>query len=151
MSEHSTLANLQMSTNVTTNVDMPNSTDLTQAVQYLLNTVQTLQHRVTTHDDLLAELTALRSENSTLKAEIANLKAQLNAASGESVAKATFSVPVSSVPTSVVEQAPTTVRPTYSAVAARNTSKPASKKRKLAAGRTFQPVDPTAPRGFDQT
>jgi hypothetical protein len=132
------------------NVNITNASDMQQALQYLLHNFQTLQQRVSTHDDLFAELTALRSENSTLKAEIANLKAQLNAASGEFVAKATsLSVPVSSVPAPVVEQAPTAVCPTYSAVAARKTSKPASKKRKLAASHPFQPVDPSAPRGFE--
>ncbi|KAG1279027.1 hypothetical protein G6F66_011954 [Rhizopus arrhizus] len=150
MSEHSTLANLQMSTNVATDVDMSNQTDLTQAVQYLLNTVQTLQHRVTTHDDILAELNALRSENTSLKAEIANLKAQLTSPSDNLVIAPASSVPSLSVAVpSAREQVPTAMVPTYSAIAARNASKPASKKRKLAASRAFQPVDPSAPRGFE--
>ncbi|KAG0815375.1 hypothetical protein G6F19_013017 [Rhizopus arrhizus] len=150
MSEHSTLANLQMSTNVATNVDMSNPTDLTQAVQYLLNTVQTLQTRVTSHDDILAELNALRSENTSLKAEIANLKAQLTSPSDNLVIAPVSSVPSLSVAVpSAREQVPTAMVPTYSAIAARNTSKPASKKRKLAASRAFQPVDPSAPRGFE--
>ncbi|KAG0866451.1 hypothetical protein G6F15_012664 [Rhizopus arrhizus] len=150
MSEHSTLANLQMSTNVATNVDMSNPTDLSQAVQYLLNTVQTLQTRVTSHDDILAELNALRSENTSLKAEIANLKAQLTSPSDNLVNAPASSVPSLSVAVpSTREQVPTAMVPTYSAIAARNTSKPASKKRKLAASRAFQPVDPSAPRGFE--
>ncbi|KAG1017215.1 hypothetical protein G6F26_011912 [Rhizopus arrhizus] len=150
MSEHSTLANLQMSTNVATNVDMSNPTDLSQAVQYLLNTVQTLQTRVTSHDDILAELHALRSENTSLKAEIANLKAQLTSPSDNLVIAPVSSVPSLSVAVpSAREQVPTAMVPTYSAIAARNTSKPASKKRKLAASRAFQPVDPSAPRGFE--
>ncbi|KAG0753296.1 hypothetical protein G6F17_013041 [Rhizopus arrhizus] len=150
MSEHSTLANLQMSTNVATNVDMSNPTDLTQAVQYLLNTVQTLQTRVTSHDDILAELNALRSENTSLKAEIANLKAQLTSPSDNLVIAPASSVPSLSVAVpSAREQVPTAMVPTYSAIAARNASKPASKKRKLAASRAFQPVDPSAPRGFE--
>ncbi|KAG0804136.1 hypothetical protein G6F20_012936 [Rhizopus arrhizus] len=150
MSEHSTLANLQMSTNVATNVDMSNPTDLSQAVQYLLNTVQTLQTRVTSHDDILAELNALRSENTSLKAEIANLKAQLTSPSDNLVIAPVSSVPSLSVAVpSAREQVPTAMVPTYSAIAARNTSKPASKKRKLAASRAFQPVDPSAPRGFE--
>jgi len=150
MSEHSTLANLQMSTNVATNVDMSNPTDLSQAVQYLLNTVQTLQTRVTSHDDILAELNALRSENTSLKAEIANLKAQLTSPSDNLVIAPASSVPSLSVAVpSVREQVPTAMVPTYSAIAARNTSKPASKKRKLAASRAFQPVDPSTPRGFE--
>ncbi|KAG0803669.1 hypothetical protein G6F57_013571 [Rhizopus arrhizus] len=139
-----------MSTNVATNVDMSNPTDLTQAVQYLLNTVQTLQTRVTSHDDILAELNALRSENISLKAEIANLKAQLTSPSDNLVIVPASSVPSLSVAVpSVREQVPTVMVPTYSAIAARNASKPASKKRKLAASRAFQPVDPSAPRGFE--
>ena len=139
-----------MSTNVATNVDMSNPTDLSQAVQYLLNTVQTLQTRVTSHDDILAELNALRSENTSLKAEIANLKAQLTSPSDNLVNAPASSVPSLSVAVpSAREQVPTAMVPTYSAIAARNTSKPASKKRKLAASRAFQPVDPSAPRGFE--
>ncbi|KAG0777293.1 hypothetical protein G6F21_013393 [Rhizopus arrhizus] len=38
--------------------------------------------------------------------------------------------------------------PTYSAVAARPAARSPNKKRKLAASRAFQPVDPDAPRGF---
>jgi hypothetical protein len=129
---------------------MSNPTDLTQAVQYLLNTVQALQNRVTSHDDILAELHALRSENTSLKAEIANLKAQLTSPSDNLATAPVSSVPSLSVAVpSVREQVPTAMVPTYSAIAARNASKPASKKRKLAASRPFQPVDPSAPRGFE--
>ncbi len=59
------------------NVDIPKLTDSEQKFQYLLNIVQDLQERVTSHDDVIAELTALRNENATLKAEITNLRAQL--------------------------------------------------------------------------
>ncbi|KAG0733397.1 hypothetical protein G6F23_013387 [Rhizopus arrhizus] len=38
--------------------------------------------------------------------------------------------------------------PTYSAVAARPAARSPNKKRKLAASRAFQPIDPDAPRGF---
>ena len=105
---------------------------------------------MTSHDDILAELNALRSENTSLKAEIANLKAQLTSPSDNLVIAPASSVPSLSVAVpSVREQVPTAMVPTYSAIAARNTSKPASKKRKLAASRAFQPVDPSAPRGFE--
>ncbi|EIE81709.1 hypothetical protein RO3G_06414 [Rhizopus delemar RA 99-880] len=149
MSQHFTPTNSQMSTNAQANVDMQSSNNLENTIQYLLNTVQTLQNRVTSHDDILAELHALRSENTSLKAEIANLKAQLTSSDN------LVTTPVSSVSSlpaalpTASEQVPTAVVPTYSVIAARNASKPASKKRKLAASRTFQPVDPSAPRGFE--
>ncbi|EIE85834.1 hypothetical protein RO3G_10544 [Rhizopus delemar RA 99-880] len=149
MSQHFTPTNSQMSTNAQANVDMQSSNNLENTIQYLLNTVQTLQNRVTSHDDILAELHALRSENTSLKAEIANLKAQLT--SSDNLVTAPVSS-VSSLPAALPtasEQVPTAVVPTYSVIAARNASKPASKKRKLAASRTFQPVDPSAPRGFE--
>ncbi|KAG0971477.1 hypothetical protein G6F29_014123 [Rhizopus arrhizus] len=60
------------------NVDIPKLTNSDQQFQYLLNIVQELQQRVTSHDDVIAELTALRTENAKLKAEITNLHAQLN-------------------------------------------------------------------------
>ncbi|KAG0970853.1 hypothetical protein G6F29_014214 [Rhizopus arrhizus] len=61
------------------NVNIPDASDMQQALQYLLQNFQTLQQRVSTHDDLFAELTALRSENATLKAKIALLESQLSA------------------------------------------------------------------------
>ncbi|KAG1437471.1 hypothetical protein G6F57_020234 [Rhizopus arrhizus] len=132
------------------NVDIPKLTDSEQKFQYLLNIVQELQQRVTTHDDVITELTALRTENATLKAEIANLKAQLTSHSDNLATAPVSSVPSLSVAVpSVREQVPTAMVPTYSAIAARNASKPASKKRKLAASRTFMPIDPSAPRGFE--
>ncbi|KAG1034365.1 hypothetical protein G6F43_013424 [Rhizopus delemar] len=150
MSQHFTLANLQMSPNAIANVDMSNPNDISNVFKYLLNTVNTLQERVTTHDDILNELSTLRNENATLKAEIANLHAQLKSASTK-LPTATDSNVVSSSAT--LDRPPNQVSnvsvPTYSAVAARAGPKPVTKKRKLAASRTFQPVDPSAPRGFE--
>ncbi|KAG0777763.1 hypothetical protein G6F21_013242 [Rhizopus arrhizus] len=51
--------------------------------------------------------------------------------------------------TNAAKQASAAPVTSYSAVAARSVSKPVNKKRKLAAGRTFMPVDPSAPRGFE--
>ncbi|KAG1288406.1 hypothetical protein G6F64_014096 [Rhizopus arrhizus] len=116
------------------NVDIPKLTDSEQKFQYLLNIVQDLQQRVTSHDDLIAELTALRNENAKLKAEITNLHAQLNSTPSHTTTKMLLTPPRCSH---------------LFAVAARSTSKPVTKKRKLAAGRTFMPVDPNAPRGFE--
>ncbi|KAG1537419.1 hypothetical protein G6F46_012752 [Rhizopus delemar] len=132
------------------NVDMSNLTDSNQQFQYLLNIVQDLQQRVTSHDDVIAELTALRNENATLKAEIANLHAQLESATSPNPTQsASSSSLVSPPPVSTVQQASAAPVPSYSAVAARSASKPVTKKRKLAAGRAFQPIDPSAPRGFE--
>ncbi|KAG1443259.1 hypothetical protein G6F55_012723 [Rhizopus delemar] len=132
------------------NVDMSNLTDSNQQFQYLLNIVQDLQQRVTSHDDVIAELTALRNENATLKAEIANLHAQLESATfPDPTQSASSSSLVSPPPVSTVQQASAAPVPSYSAVAARSASKPVTKKRKLAAGRAFQPIDPSAPRGFE--
>ncbi|KAG1569739.1 hypothetical protein G6F47_013505 [Rhizopus delemar] len=107
------------------NVDMSNLTDSNQQFQYLLNIVQDLQQRVTSHDDVIAELTALRNENATLKAEIANLHAQLKSAPNK-LSTATDSNVVSSSAT--LDRPPNQVSnvsvPTYSAVAARAGPKP---------------------------
>ncbi|EIE92192.1 hypothetical protein RO3G_16903 [Rhizopus delemar RA 99-880] len=129
---------------------MSNLTDSNQQFQYLLNIVQDLQQRVTSHDDVIAELTALRNENATLKAEIANLHAQLESATSPNPTQsASSSSLVSPPPVSTVQQASAAPVPSYSAAAARSASKPVTKKRKLAAGRAFQPIDPSAPRGFE--
>ncbi|KAG1360334.1 hypothetical protein G6F61_014433 [Rhizopus arrhizus] len=69
------------------NVDIPKLTDSEQKFQYLLNIVQDLQQRVTSHDDLIAELATLRTENATLKAEITNLRAQLESPTSRTTAK----------------------------------------------------------------
>ncbi|KAG1256514.1 hypothetical protein G6F68_009751 [Rhizopus microsporus] len=132
------------------NVDIPKLTDSEQKFQYLLNIVQDLQQRVTSHDDLIAELATLRTENATLKAEITNLRAQLESPTSRTTAK-NDSDSSSVFPSLVnaVNQTSAAPIPSYSAVAARSVSKPVSKKRKLAAGRTFMPVDPSAPRGFE--
>ncbi|KAG1484104.1 hypothetical protein G6F47_013127 [Rhizopus delemar] len=150
MSQHFTLANLQMSPNAIANVDMSNPNDISNVFKYLLNTVNTLQERVTTHDDILNELSTLRTENATLKAEIANLHAQLKSASNKLSTATDSNVVSSSVPLDRPPNQVSTVSvPTYSAVAARAGPKPVTKKRKLAAGRAFQPIDPSAPRGFE--
>ncbi|KAG0807010.1 hypothetical protein G6F19_013882 [Rhizopus arrhizus] len=94
------------------NVDIPKLTDSEQKFQYLLNIVQELQQRVTTHDDVITELTALRTENATLKAEIANLKAQLTSPSDNLATAPASSVPSLSVAVpSVREQVPTAMLP----------------------------------------
>ncbi|KAG0888339.1 hypothetical protein G6F36_013526 [Rhizopus arrhizus] len=132
------------------NVDIPKLTDSEQKFQYLLNIVQDLQQRVTSHDDLIAELTALRNENAKLKAEITNLHAQLNSTPSHTTTKnASDSSSMFPPVVNAVKQTSAASTPSYSAVAARSTSKPVTKKRKLAAGRTFMPVDPNAPRGFE--
>ncbi|KAG1033095.1 hypothetical protein G6F43_013633 [Rhizopus delemar] len=61
----------------------------------------------------------------------------------------TISSSVSPPLVSTIQQASAAPVPSYSAVAARSASKPVTKKRKLAAGRAFQPIDPSAPRGFE--
>ncbi|KAG0771805.1 hypothetical protein G6F22_016184 [Rhizopus arrhizus] len=138
------------------NVDITNASDMQQALQYLLHNFQTLQQRVSTHDDLFAELTALRSENATLKAKIASLEAQISAGADVN-SSATFPSLVSD-PASIraPQNAPPIQKASYGAIAAKaaatataTTHRPPSKKRKLAASRPFQPVDPSAPRGFE--
>ncbi|KAG1019321.1 hypothetical protein G6F25_013612 [Rhizopus arrhizus] len=132
------------------NVDIPKLTDSEQKFQYLLNIVQDLQQRVTSHDDLIAELATLRTENATLKAEITNLRAQLESSTSRTTAKhAPDSSSMFPSLTNAAKQASAAPVTSYSAVAARSVSKPVNKKRKLAAGRTFMPVDPSAPRGFE--
>ncbi|KAG1444936.1 hypothetical protein G6F55_012150 [Rhizopus delemar] len=132
------------------NVDMSNLTDSNQQFQYLLNIVQDLQQRVTSHDDVIAELTALRNENATLEAEIANLHAQLESATTHNPTQSASSSSLVSPPlVSSVQQASAAPVPSYSAVAARSASKPVTKTRKLAAGRAFQPIDPSVPHGFE--
>ncbi|KAG0757346.1 hypothetical protein G6F16_012709 [Rhizopus arrhizus] len=150
MSQHFTPANLQMSPNAIANVDMSNPNDISNVFKYLLNTVNMLQERVTTHDDILNELSTLRNENATLKAEIANLHAQLKSASAKlSTATDSNVTSSSTIVDKPVNQVSIVSVPIYSAVAARAGPKPVTKKRKLAASRTFQPVDPSAPRGFE--
>ncbi|KAG0864792.1 hypothetical protein G6F15_013006 [Rhizopus arrhizus] len=137
------------------NVNIPDASDMQQALQYLLHKFETLQQRVSTHDDLFAELTALRSENATLKAKIALLESQLSA--GADVNCSSTSPPLDSdpAPISAPQDAPTMNKVTYGAIAAKaaattttTSRRPPSKKRKLAASRAFQPIDPKAPRGF---
>ncbi|KAG0895723.1 hypothetical protein G6F33_013614 [Rhizopus arrhizus] len=138
------------------NVNITNSSDMQQALQYLLHNFETLQQRVSTHDDLFAELTALRSENATLKAKIASLEAQISAGADVNTSS-TFSSLVSDPATIRAPQdAPQMNKATYGAIAAKaaaittaTSRRPPSKKRKLAASRPFQPVDPSAPRGFE--
>ncbi|KAG1389490.1 hypothetical protein G6F60_013326 [Rhizopus arrhizus] len=132
------------------NVDIQKLTNSDQQFQYLLNIVQELQQRVTSHDDVIAELTALRTENAKLKAEITNLHAQLNSTPSQIITKnASDSSSVFPPVVTAAKQTSAAPIPSYSAVAARSVSKPVNKKRKLAAGRTFMPVDPSAPRGFE--
>ena len=150
MSHHSTPANVQMSTNVVANVDMSNPNDISNMFKYLLNNIDTLQQRMATYDDLFAELSTLRAENVTLKAEIANLHAQLKSPSAKLPTPTASTLNTSSLAcTATDKQVPTATVPSYSAVAARAGPKPVTKKRKLAAGRAFQPLDPSAPRGFE--
>jgi hypothetical protein len=129
-----------------------------QALQYLLHNFETLQQRVSTHDDLFAELTALRSENASLKAKIASLEAQISA--GADVNSSSTFPPLASDPAPIraPQTAPTINKASYGAIAAKaaanatattTSRRPPSKKRKLAASRPFQPVDPSAPRGFE--
>ncbi|KAG1136952.1 hypothetical protein G6F37_011583 [Rhizopus arrhizus] len=111
---------------------------------------QILAKRVTTHDDVIAELTALRNENAKLKAEITNLRSQLTSTPSRTTTQdAPDSSSVFPPLTSTTKQASAAPVSSYSAVAARSASKSVTKKRKLAAGRTFMPVDPSAPRGFE--
>jgi regulator of replication initiation timing len=132
------------------NVDIPKLTNSDQQFQYLLNIVQELQQRVTSHDDVVAELTALRTENATLMAEITNLHAQLKSSTSRTTTEdAPDSSSVFPPLINAVKQTSAAPIPSYSAVAARSAPKPVTKKRKLAAGRTFIPVDPSAPRGFE--
>ncbi|KAG1436294.1 hypothetical protein G6F56_013618 [Rhizopus delemar] len=120
----------------------PNNT--AHAVQYLLNTVQSLQQKVTSHDDIIAELIALRSENASLKNEIAHLNAKLQSALSASAPTATnVKTSAASPNVQMNEHVLTATIPTYAA------ARPVSKKRKLAAVRELLPVDPSAPRGFE--
>ncbi|KAG1130654.1 hypothetical protein G6F38_013439 [Rhizopus arrhizus] len=138
------------------NVNITNPSDMQQALQYLLHNFQTLQQRVSTHDDLFAELTALRSENATLKAKIASLESQLSAGADVNSSSAFSSLASDPASIRAPQDAPQKNNATYSAIAAKaaattttTTRRPPSKKRKLAASRPFQPVDPSAPRGFE--
>ncbi|KAG0926805.1 hypothetical protein G6F57_015358 [Rhizopus arrhizus] len=118
------------------NVDIQKLTNSDQQFQYLLNIVQELQQR--------------RTENAKLKAEITNLHAQLNSTPSQIITKnASDSSSVFPPVVTAAKQTSAAPIPSYSAVAARSVSKPVNKKRKLAAGRTFMPVDPSAPRGFE--
>ncbi|KAG1129578.1 hypothetical protein G6F38_013520 [Rhizopus arrhizus] len=140
------------------NVNITNPSDMQQALQYLLHNFQTLQQRVSTHDDLFAELTALRSENATLKAKIASLESQLSAGADVNSSSAFSSLASDPASIRAPQDAPQMNKVTYSAIAAKAAAtatatipsrRPPSKKRKLAASRTFMPVDPSAPRGFE--
>ncbi|KAG1439780.1 hypothetical protein G6F56_012175 [Rhizopus delemar] len=134
--------------NVNFDASGPNNT--ANAVQYLLNTVQSLQQKVTSHDDIIAELIALRSENATLKSEVADLKIQLQSAKSVPTANASLTLPVhSSSNVQMNEHVPTATIPSYAAAATRGAARPVSKKRKLAAVRELMPVDPSAPKGFE--
>ncbi|KAG0755160.1 hypothetical protein G6F57_011936 [Rhizopus arrhizus] len=156
MSQPSTSPISLISQDGVANVNITNPSDMQQALQYLLHNFETLQQRVSTHDDLFAELTALRSENATLKAKIASLEAQISA--GADVNSSSALSPLVSDSESI--RAPQVASPinkaSYGAIAAKaaattatTTRRPPSKKRKLAASRPFQPVDPSAPRGFE--
>ncbi|KAG0972586.1 hypothetical protein G6F28_013916 [Rhizopus arrhizus] len=137
------------------NVNIPDASNMQQALQYLLHKFETLQQRVSTHDDLFAELTALRSENATLKAKIALLESQLSAGADANSSSTFPPLDSDPVPISAPQDAPTMNKVTYGAIAAKaaattttTSRRPPSKKRKLAASRAFQPIDPEAPRGF---
>jgi regulator of replication initiation timing len=150
MSQHFNPGNSQMSKFAIPNVDIPKLTDSEQQFQYLLSIVQDLQQRVTSHDDVIAELTTLRNENAKLKAEITNLRAQLESTTSSTTTKNdSDSSSVFPPLVNTTKQASAAPVSSYSAVAARSASKPVTKKRKLAAGRTFMPIDPSAPRGFE--
>ncbi|KAG1443346.1 hypothetical protein G6F56_010701 [Rhizopus delemar] len=134
--------------NVNFDASGPNNT--ANAVQYLLNTVQSLQQKVTSHDDIIAELIALRSENASLKNEIAHLNAKLQSALSGSVPNAAeVKTPTTSSNVQMNEHVPTAIIPSYAAAASRGAARPVSKKRKLAAVRELMPVDPSAPKGFE--
>ncbi|KAG1441274.1 hypothetical protein G6F55_013290 [Rhizopus delemar] len=138
-----------ISTDGVANVNISNVSNIQDTLQYLLNTVNTLQQEVSTHASVIAELTALRNENASLKSKIATLEAQL-ASSSPAVLSSAVSVSVPGAkPTPLAAQdASSAVPATYSAVAARPAARSPNKKRKLAASRAFQPIDPEAPRGF---
>ncbi|KAG0971953.1 hypothetical protein G6F28_014139 [Rhizopus arrhizus] len=123
-----------ISTDGVANVDISNSSNIQDTLQYLLNTVNALQQEVSTHASVIAELSALRNENASLKSKIATLEAQLASSSSLSVSSG---VPVSvsgAKPTSLAAQnVSPAVQATYSAVAARPAARSPNKKRKLAA------------------
>ncbi|KAG1442582.1 hypothetical protein G6F56_011004 [Rhizopus delemar] len=134
--------------NVNFDASGPNNT--ANAVQYLLNTVQSLQQKVTSHDDIIAELIALRSENASLKNQIAHLNAKLQSAlSGSVTNSAQVKTPIASSNVQMNEHVPTATIPSYAAAASRGAARAVSKKRKLAAVRELMPVDPSAPKGFE--
>ncbi|KAG1154202.1 hypothetical protein G6F64_013290 [Rhizopus arrhizus] len=98
---------------------------------------------------VIAELSALRTENASLKSKIATLEAQLASSSSPSVSSAASVSLSAAKPTALAAQNVSSAVPaTYSAVAARPAARSPNKKRKLAASRAFQPIDPDAPRGF---
>ncbi|KAG1436652.1 hypothetical protein G6F56_013466 [Rhizopus delemar] len=141
--------NLDISQMSNVNFDTSGPNNTANAVQYLLNTVQSLQQKVTSHDDIIAELIALRSENASLKNEIADLKTQLRSAKSVPAANVSQVIPVHSVSNVTMnEHVPTATIPSYAAAATRGAARPVSKKRKLAAVRELMPVDPSAPKGF---
>jgi BMFP domain-containing protein YqiC len=138
-----------ISTDGVANVDISNVSNIQDTLQYLLNTVNTLQQEVSTHASVIAELSALRNENASLKSKIATLEAQLASSSSPSATSAVSASVSSAKPTSLAAQnVSPAVQATYSAVAARPAIRSPTKKRKLAASRAFQPIDPEAPRGF---
>ncbi|KAG0751446.1 hypothetical protein G6F17_014012 [Rhizopus arrhizus] len=77
-----------ISTDGVANVDISNSSNIQDTLQYLLNTVNALQQEVSTHASVIAELSALRNENASLKSKIATLEAQLASSSSPSVSSA---------------------------------------------------------------
>ncbi|KAG1318709.1 hypothetical protein G6F63_015092 [Rhizopus arrhizus] len=96
---------------------------------------------------VIAELSALRTENASLKSKIATLEAQLASSSSPSVSSAASVSLSAAKPTALAAQNVSSAVPaTYSAVAARPAARSPNKKRKLAASRAFQPIDPDAPR-----
>ncbi|KAG1436538.1 hypothetical protein G6F56_013518 [Rhizopus delemar] len=146
----SSQANLDISQMSNVNFDTSGPNNTANAVQYLLNTVHSLQQKVTSHDDIIAELIALRSENASLKNEIAHLNAQLKSAiSGSTTIAAQVKTPAASSNVPTNEHVPSAMILSYAAAASRGAARPVSKKRKLAAVRELMPVDPSAPKGFE--
>ncbi|KAG1134975.1 hypothetical protein G6F37_013151 [Rhizopus arrhizus] len=138
------------------NVDISNVSNIQNTLQYLLNTVNTLQQEVSTHASVIAELSALRSENASLKAKIASLESQISAGADINSSSAFSSLVSDPASIRAPQDAPQMNKTSYSAIAAKaaataaiTSRRPPSKKRKLAASRPFQPVDPSAPRGFE--